>query len=107
MALEMDFESEISLSAIKLMICLRFSFFRFLVSGFCPFLSASSSFIDAISSKTKWMPEGQGSDFLAIITKVNKLMQETIATLDMSHPKLSLDKVEMRPFVPSTGAFSS
>jgi hypothetical protein len=53
------------------------------------------------------MPEGQGSGIITFITKKNKLMQETIATLDMSHPKLSLDKVEMRPFVPSTGAFSS
>jgi len=41
---------------------------------------------------------------LIVIAELRSLM---IATWDMSHPKLSLDKVEMRPFVPSTGAFSS
>ena len=46
MAFEMDFASEIPLSAIKSMICRRFSLFRFRFSVFKVVLSDSSSFIE-------------------------------------------------------------
>ena len=51
MAFEMDFESEILLSAIKSMICRRFSLFRFRFWGFVVVLSGSSAFIEANGSK--------------------------------------------------------
>ncbi len=49
----MDFASEIPLSAIKLMICRRFSSFRFGFSVFIVVLSDSFSFIEAISSNNQ------------------------------------------------------
>ena len=95
MAFETVFASEIQLSAIKPMICRRFSSFRFRFLCFMVVLSGSSAFIEAIGSNTKYLQDGYAKLYYVCRFKISN--KAFFKVLSIGYCVITTHRPSLRP----------